>query len=130
MFYVFEKILITSYTNVGFSATAKHKWFFVVKVTSSDNHDALFTFNTYNPTLQVILFNMSGSGVFSGEYMNPGNALTGNSSNLLNQSNMSLELECLIHKALLGSMRLLIILNAHRWIIWNGSGNVDLIIPK
>ena len=76
----------TSYTNIGFSATARHKWFFVVKVTNSDALDALFTFTKSNPLLQMILFNLSGNGVFSGDwYMNPGIHLTGNSSNLLNQ---------------------------------------------
>jgi hypothetical protein len=76
----------TSYTSVGFSSTAVHKWFFVVKVTASDTHDALVTFTKSNPTLQMIMFNMSGAGVFSGDwYMNPGNNMTGNSTNLLNQ---------------------------------------------
>ena len=76
----------TSYTSVGFSTTAVHKWFFVVKVTASDNHDALVTFTKSNPTLQMIMFNMSGAGVFSGDwYMNPGTNMTGNSTNLLNQ---------------------------------------------
>jgi len=76
----------TSYTSVGFSTTAVHKWFFVVKVTASDNHDALVTFTKNNPTLQMIMFNMSGAGVFSGDwYMNPGTNMTGNSTNLLNQ---------------------------------------------
>ena len=76
----------TSYTSVGFSTTAVHKWFFVVKVTASDNHDALVTFTKSNPTLQMIMFNMSGAGVFSGDwYMNPGTSMTGNSTNLLNQ---------------------------------------------
>ena len=76
----------TSYTSVGFSTTAVHKWFFVVKVTASDSHDALVTFTKSNPTLQMIMFNMSGAGVFSGDwYMNPGTSMTGNSTNLLNQ---------------------------------------------
>jgi hypothetical protein len=76
----------TSYTSIGFSSTAVHKWFFVVKVTASDNHDALVTFTKSNPTLQMIMFNMSGAGVFSGDwYMNPGTSMTGNSTNLLNQ---------------------------------------------
>jgi hypothetical protein len=76
----------TSYTSVGFSTTAVHKWFFVVKVTASDTHDALVTFTKSNPTLQMIMFNMSGAGVFSGDwYMNPGTSMTGNSTNLLNQ---------------------------------------------
>jgi hypothetical protein len=76
----------TSYTSIGFSTTAVHKWFFVVKVTASDNHDALVTFTKNNPTLQMIMFNMSGAGVFSGDwYMNPGTNMTGNSTNLLNQ---------------------------------------------
>jgi hypothetical protein len=76
----------TSYTGVGFSTTAVHKWFFVVKVTASDSHDALVTFTKSNPTLQMIMFNMSGAGVFSGDwYMNPGTSMTGNSTNLLNQ---------------------------------------------
>jgi hypothetical protein len=76
----------TSYTGVGFSSTAVHKWFFVVKVTASDSHDALVTFTKSNPTLQMIMFNMSGAGVFSGDwYMNPGTSMTGNSTNLLNQ---------------------------------------------
>ena len=85
----------TSYTGVGFSSTAVHKWFFVVKVTASDNHDALVTFTKSNPTLQMIMFNMSGAGVFSGDwYMNPGTSLTGNSTNLLNQWVMlSIELD-------------------------------------
>ena len=76
----------TSYTNIAFSSTAVHKWYFVVKVTASDNHDALVTFTKSNPTLQMIMFNMSGAGVFSGDwYMNPGTSMTGNSTNLLNQ---------------------------------------------
>ena len=85
----------TSYTGVGFSTTAVHKWFFVVKVTASDSHDAVVTFTKSNPTLQMIMFNLSGSGVFSGDwYMNPGTHLTGNSTNLLNQWVMlSLELD-------------------------------------
>jgi hypothetical protein len=85
----------TSYRGVGFSPTAVHKWFFVVKVTASDNNDALVTFTKFNPTLQVILFNLSGNGVFSGDwYMNPGTSLAGNSTNLLNQWVMlSIELD-------------------------------------
>ena len=85
----------TSYTSIAFSPTAVHKWFFVVKVTASDTHDALVTFTKNNPTLQMILFNLSGNGVFSGDwYMNPGSHLTGNSTNLLNQWVMlSIELD-------------------------------------
>ena len=76
----------TSNTNIAFSSTAVHKWFFVVKVTSSDAFDALVTYSKGNPTLQMIMFNFSGAGVFSGDwYMNPGNSMTGNSTNLLNQ---------------------------------------------
>lgn len=76
----------TSYRSIAFSSTAVHKWFFVVKVTASDSHDALVTFNKGGPTLQMILFNLSGNGTFSGDwYMNPGTHLTGNSTNLLNQ---------------------------------------------
>lgn len=85
----------TSFTSIGFSSTAVHKWFFVVKVTASDNHDALVTFSKSNPTLQMIMFNFSGAGVFSGDwYMNPGTNMTGNSTNLLNQWVMlSIELD-------------------------------------
>jgi hypothetical protein len=76
----------TSNTSIAFSSTAVHKWFFVVKVTASDSHDALVTFSKSNPTLQMIMFNLSGAGVFSGDwYMNPGTNMTGNSTNLLNQ---------------------------------------------
>jgi hypothetical protein len=76
----------TSFTNIAFSSTAVHKWYFVVKVTASDTHDALVTFSKSNPTLQMIMFNLSGAGVFSGDwYMNPGTSMTGNSTNLLNQ---------------------------------------------
>jgi hypothetical protein len=76
----------TSFTSVGFSTTAVHKWYFVVKVTASDSHDALVTFTKSNPTLQMIMFNLSGAGVFTGDwYMNPGTNMTGNSTNLLNQ---------------------------------------------
>ena len=83
----------TSYTGLGFSSTAVHKWFFVVKVTASDNHDALVTFIKSN--FQIIMFNMSGACVFSGDwYINPGTNLTGNSTNLLNQWVMlSIELD-------------------------------------
>ena len=85
----------TSYRSIAFSSTAVHKWFFVVKVTASDSHDALVTFTKNNPTLQMILFNLSGNNVFSGDwYMNPGTHLTGNSTNLLNQWVMlSIELD-------------------------------------
>jgi hypothetical protein len=85
----------TSYRSIAFSSTAVHKWFFVVKVTASDSHDALVTFTKSNPTLQMIMFNLSGNGVFSGDwYMNPGTHLTGNSTNLLNQWVMlSIELD-------------------------------------
>jgi len=85
----------TSYKSIAFSSTAVHKWFFVVKVTASDNHDALVTFTKSNPTLQMIMFNMSGAGVFSGDwYMSPGTSLIGNSTNLLNQWVMlSIELD-------------------------------------
>ena len=43
----------------------------------------------------MIMFNLSGNGVFSGDwYMNPGTHLTGNSTNLLNQWVMlSIELD-------------------------------------
>lgn len=76
----------TSFRSIAFSSTAVHKWYFVVKVTASDNHDALVTFTKSNPTLQFIMFNMSGGGTFSGDwYMNPGITMTGNSTNLLNQ---------------------------------------------
>jgi hypothetical protein len=76
----------TSNTSIAFSSTAVHKWYFVVKVTASDSHDALVTFSKSNPTLQMIMFNLSGAGVFSGDwYMNPGTNMTGNSTNLLNQ---------------------------------------------
>ena len=85
----------TSYKHIGFSANTKHNWFFVVKVTHSDNHDALVTFSDGNPTLQIILFNLSGSGVFSGDwYFNPAPSLQGNSANLLNEwALLSLELD-------------------------------------
>lgn len=85
----------TSFSSIAFSSTAVHKWFFVVKVTSSDNHDGLVTFSKSNPTLQILLFNLSGNNVFSGDwYMNPGTNMTGNSTNLLNQWVMlSIELD-------------------------------------
>jgi hypothetical protein len=43
----------------------------------------------------MIMFNLSGNGVFSGDwYMNPGTHLTGNSTNLVNQwAMLSLELD-------------------------------------
>jgi len=76
----------TSYRSIAFSSTAVHKWFFVVKVTASDSHDALVSFTKNNPTLQILLFNLSGSGTFSGDwYFNPGSNITSNSTNLLNQ---------------------------------------------
>jgi hypothetical protein len=85
----------TSYTSVAFSSTAVHKWYFVVKVTNSDYNDGLVTILKNHPILQLIMFNMSGPGVFSGDwYINPGNVLTGNSTNLLNQWVMlSIELD-------------------------------------
>ena len=85
----------TSFTSIAFSSTAVHKWYFVVKVTASDNHDALVTFTKGNPTLQFIMFNLSGAGTFSGDwYMSPGTHITSNSSNLLNQWVMlSIELD-------------------------------------
>ncbi len=85
----------TSFRSVAFSSTSVHKWFFVVKVTASDNQDALVTFTKGNPTLQFIMFNLSGAGTFSGDwYANPGTSMTGNSTNLLNQWVMlSLELD-------------------------------------
>ena len=86
----------TSFSNIAFSSTAVHKWYFVVKVTVSDSHDALVTcYYRSNPTKQMIMFNMSGSGTFSGDwYMNPGTSMTGNSTNLLNQWVMlSIELD-------------------------------------
>ena len=76
----------TSFISIAFSSTAVHKFYFVVKVTASDSHDALVTFTKSNPTLQMIMFNMSGAGVFSGDwYMNPGTSMSGNSTNLINQ---------------------------------------------
>ena len=85
----------TSFSNIAFSSTAVHKWYFVVKVTVSDSHDALVTVHRSNPTKQMIMFNLSGNGVFSGDwYMNPGTHLTGNSTNLVNQwAILSLELD-------------------------------------
>ncbi len=85
----------TSDSDIAFSSTAVHKWFFAVKVTASDLHDALVTFNKSNPTLQVIMFNFSGANTFSGDwYFHNGNHLTGNSSNILNQfCLLSLELD-------------------------------------
>ena len=71
---------------IAFSPTARHRWFFVVKVTSVDAHDALLTYSKSNPTLQLILFNFSGAGQFKAEwYGNPNPQLRGNSTNLLNQ---------------------------------------------
>jgi len=76
----------TSYRTIGFDATARHKFFFVVKVTTSDQYDALVTMIKGNPVLQMIMFNLSGAGVFSGDwYMNPGTHMTGNTANNLNQ---------------------------------------------
>jgi len=85
----------TSFRSIAFSSTAVHKWYFVVKVTASDNHDALITFTKSNPTLQMIMFNLSGGGTFSGDwYMNPGTSMAGNSTNLLNQwAMLSIELD-------------------------------------
>ncbi len=85
----------TSFKYIDFSSTAVHKWFFVVKVTSSDSHDGLITFSKSNPTLQILMFNLSGSGVFSGDwYFNPGTNMTGNATNLLNQwAILSIELD-------------------------------------
>lgn len=85
----------TSYRSIAFSSTAVHKWFFVVKVTASDSHDGLVSFTKSNPTLQILLFNLSGNGVFSGDwYFNPGNNITSNPTNLLNQWVMlSMELD-------------------------------------
>jgi hypothetical protein len=75
--------------------SAVHRYYFVVKVTASDNHDALVTIHKSNPTHQMIMFNFSGNGVFSGDwYMSPGTHITSNSSNLLNQWVMlSIELD-------------------------------------
>ena len=85
----------TSFRSIAFSSTAVHKWYFVVKVTVSDSHDALVTVHKSNPTHQMIMFNLSGNGVFSGDwYMSPGTHITSNSSNLLNQWVMlSIELD-------------------------------------
>ena len=85
----------TNNRSIPFNPTAIHKWFFVVKVTTSDAQDALVTFGMSNPTLQLIMFNLSGNGTFSGDwYTNTGSHLTGNSSNLLNQWCMlSLEID-------------------------------------
>ena len=89
----------TSYRSVEFSSTAVHKWYFITKVTASDAQDALFTFSKASPTLQIILFNMSGVDTFSGDWYfrygtDNGPHLTGNSSNLLDQWVMlSIELD-------------------------------------
>jgi hypothetical protein len=89
----------TSYRSVEFSSTAVHKWYFITKVTASDSQDALFTFSKQSPTLQIILFNLSGVDTFSGDWYlrygsDMGPHLTGNSSNLLDQWVMlSIELD-------------------------------------
>jgi len=75
----------TSWKTIDFPS-AVHRYYFVVKVTASDNHDALVTIHKSNPTHQMIMFNLSGNGVFSGDwFMSPGTHITSNSSNLLNQ---------------------------------------------
>jgi hypothetical protein len=84
----------TSFRSIAFPS-AVHRYYFVVKVTASDSHDALVTLHKSNPTHQMIMFNLSGNGVFSGDwYMSPGTHITSNSSNLLNQWVMlSIELD-------------------------------------
>lgn len=76
----------TNPTSIAFSPTASHKWFIVSRVDKFDAFDTLLLAQKGNPTLQLILFNLSGAGNFLAEwYVNAGTHLRGNSTNLLGQ---------------------------------------------
>lgn len=72
----------TNVTNVNFSSTARHKWFFVARVIQFDAQDTLFL--AQGNGLQLILFNRTGgTGVFTGEwYVHTGTHLSPTSTNL------------------------------------------------
>lgn len=75
----------TNTTGIAFDTTKSFKWFFVLKVTTSDQHDALMTLTG---SVAVILFNSSGGGVFKGDWYtntSSGGISGASNSNLLNQ---------------------------------------------
>ena len=47
----------TNATTIAFASSGVHKWFFVVKVTASDNHDCLIRYVRNTPTSQIMMFN-------------------------------------------------------------------------
>jgi hypothetical protein len=76
----------TNPTSIAFSPTARHKWFIVSRSDKFDAYDTLLLAQKGSPTLQLILFNLSGAGNFLAEwYVNAGTHLRGNSTNLLGQ---------------------------------------------
>ena len=75
----------TSNTLINFSNTAVHKWYFVLKVTNSDTHDALIKYQKPSANLMMIMFNFSGSGVFSGDWYTLQGNVTDNTANVINQ---------------------------------------------
>ena len=75
----------TTSTSVGFTPSARHKWFFTVKVTGSDRHDALLIVQKGN-TFRMIMQNMDSNGVFPADWnVLTGGNMKGNSANLLGQ---------------------------------------------
>lgn len=81
----------TSQTSIPFAESGIHRWFFVLKVTESDNHDCLVRYVKNSPTTsQIMMFNFSGNEFKGDFYFNPGDPgndkLLGTSlPNLVNQ---------------------------------------------
>ena len=75
----------TTSTSVGFTPSARHKWFFTAKVTGSDKFDALLIVQKGN-SFRMIMQNLDSDGVFPADWnIITGNNMKGNSANLLGQ---------------------------------------------
>ena len=75
----------TTSTSVGFTPSARHKWFFTAKVTGSAKFDALLIVQKGN-TFRMIMQNLDDDGVFPADWnVLTGNNMKGNPTNLLGQ---------------------------------------------
>ena len=75
----------TTSTSVGFTASARHKWFFTAKVTGSAKFDSLLIVQKGN-TFRMIMQNLDSDGVFPADWnVITGNKMRSNPTNLINQ---------------------------------------------
>ena len=75
----------TTSTSVAFNTSARHKWFFTVKVTASQRQDVLLIVQK-GTTFRMIMQNLDSDGVFPADWnVVTGTKMQGNPTNLLGQ---------------------------------------------